>query len=64
MEIRERLSSSLCLFEQGVPAKGTISEARGDVPAILKNGKQWAKEKDTESVQRERDPSCLSCHCK
>ena len=31
------------LFTQGVPATGTIMETRRNFPAVLKNGKEWAK---------------------
>ena len=48
------------LFEQGVPATGTISENRRGFPANLKNGKQWAKGLERGSMRWERIPPCLA----
>ena len=48
------------LFEQGVPATGTISENRRGFPVNLKNGKQWAKGLERGCMHWERDPPCLA----
>ena len=48
------------LFARGVPATGTALETRRDFPVNLKNGKEWAKNKDRGSMRWERDCPCLA----
>lgn len=48
------------LFQQGVPATGTILETRRGFPQNLKNGKGWAKGKARGSMHWEKDPPCLA----
>lgn len=48
------------LFTQGTPATGTIMETRRDFPAVLKNGKEWAKGKERGAMRWEQDIPCLA----
>ena len=51
------------LFACGVAATGTALETRRDFPVNLKNGKEWAKNKDRGSMRWERDRPCLALQC-
>ena len=48
------------LFTQRVPATCTIIETRRDFPAVLKNGKEKAKQKERGAMRWEWDPPCLA----
>ena len=48
------------LFEQGVPATGTVREHRAGFPASLRGGRDWAKHKARGAMHWERVPPVLA----